>query len=253
VGGNLWKQLADPATLRRLARSALHLTDWRTRYFENFAKVPERTWRGVLADPALVSRARCRATFDEVIERSPATSPADKVMHWDLQTYLTGLFQQDDRMSMANSLESRVPLADPRVVRFAFQCGPDLKFRAGASKWILRQAVADVIPAEVLNRRKVGFDTPAASWMKRRHRDFVHDLLLSTRSRTRGLVNPGAVERLLARPDLPHWFDVVWKLVCIEAWASIFLDRNVPVGVTLPTHATGPVARVDGPLASPAK
>src|SRR4029077_548622 len=106
-------------------------------------------------------------------------------------------FHQDDRMSMANSLESRVPLADPRVVRFAWHTSFDLKVRSGASKWILREAVADVIPAEVLNRRKVGFDTPAEKWMRGSQSGFVRDLLLSTRARTRGLWNGSGVERLL--------------------------------------------------------
>ena len=94
-------------------------------------------------------------------------------------------------MCMANSLESRVPIADPRVVRFALHTRFDLKLRGGATKWILRRAVADVIPADVLSRRKVGFDTPAESWMRDRHPDFVRDLLLSKAARERGLLRRG--------------------------------------------------------------
>ena len=127
-------------------------------------------------------------------------------------------------MSMANSLESRVPLADPTLVAFAFRCGSRLKLRNGASKWILRQAVADVTPEFVLHRRKVGFDTPAMHWMQTQHREFVHDLLLSSRSRARGVLAPRAVEQLLADTGNPRWFDIVWKLVSIEAWATTFLD-----------------------------
>jgi len=66
----------------------------------------------VIAAEELVSRDSCWQTFTEVLAKSGAGSPADKAMHWDVQTYLTGLFQQDDRMSMANGLESRVPFAD---------------------------------------------------------------------------------------------------------------------------------------------
>lgn len=152
-------------------------------------------------------------------------------MHWDLQTYLPGLFHQDDRMSMANGLESRVPLADPRLVAFAFQCGFDLKFRDGASKWILRQAVADSIPREVITRRKVGFDTPALSWMREKHWGFVRDTLLSKRARERGLWSPRAVEQLLAGADRnPDWFDTAWKVLCVESWAQLFLDRREGAG-----------------------
>jgi len=227
VGGNLAKQLFDLRNLRRIAHDLWAARGWRQRYFENFAKVPERAWRRVLPGTTLVSRERAWQVYSDTLDRSAATDPADKLQHWDMQTYLTGLFQQDDRMSMAHSLESRVPLADPRLVRFAFHLPFSVKIRDGATKWILRQAVADVIPAEVLNRRKVGFDTPAESWMRDRHAGFVRELLLSSRARSRGLIDASAVERLLARPQQPYWFDMVWKLASIEAWASIFLDGQV--------------------------
>ena len=141
-----------------------------------------------------------------------------------MQTYLPGLFQQDDRMSMANSLESRVPFADPRIVRFALHTAFDLKLRGAATKWVLRQAVADVIPESVLNRRKVGFDTPAEAWMRGRHYPFVRDLLTSASARSRGFWKPSAIAALLDRPASPLWFDIVWKLASIEAWATTFLD-----------------------------
>ncbi len=160
-------------------------------------------------------------------------------MHWDTQTYLTGLFHQDDRMSMAASLESRVPFADPRMVDFAFHIDPDLKLRSGASKWILREAVSDVLPALVLNRRKVGFDTPAESWIKGAHSGFVRDLLLSTGARQRGFWNPAAIESLLEHQADRGWFDVVWKLLSIEMWASVFLDGvTVPPAVRAPAEAS---------------
>jgi asparagine synthase (glutamine-hydrolysing) len=145
-------------------------------------------------------------------------------MHWDLQTYLPGLFQQDDRMSMAVSLESRVPFADPRVVEAAFRIPFDLKVRSGASKWLLRRAVADVLPGEVLNRRKVGFDTPIERWMAGTHAPFVRDVLLSKRATERGLWNPRAIEGWLADPRREYWSDVVWKALNIELWARAYLD-----------------------------
>jgi len=224
VGGNLFHDLADAKVWRRLLRNASHAADWRGRYFENFIKVPEAVWREILADNQLLSREQCRSIFEDELNRSGARDPATQVMHWDMQTYLTGLFHQDDRMSMAHGLESRVPLADPRLVRFAFQLGFDLKFRAGATKWILREAVSDVIPREVLNRRKVGFATPAERWMKASHRDFVRDILLSTRARQRGIWTWRRLEQTVSNPDRPLWFDIVWKALCIETWAREFID-----------------------------
>lgn len=230
VNGNLGKQLVEPATLLRLLRNARRLSDWESSYFEHFAKVPESSWAQLFAAPEFYSRQRCRQLLHEHVLACPAPDPADKIMHWDVCTYLTGLFHQDDRMSMAASLESRVPMADPRLVRFAFRVGFDAKFRGGASKWILRQAVSDVLPQMVLTRRKVGFDTPAESWMKGPHLGFVRDLLLSQRSRERGFWNPKAIAERITRTDSPDWFDVLWKIVCIEAWASIFLDSQPSAG-----------------------
>lgn len=224
VGGNLRSQLGERRTLGRLLRGASHLLDWRDLYFSNFAKVPEATWRGLIDDHELISRESCWITFRETVARSRATDPAAKAMHWDLQTYLPGLFQQDDRMSMASSLESRVPLADPRLVAFAFRVPFNLKVRDGASKWLLRRAVADVLPPEVLNRRKVGFDTPIEQWMRGRHAGFVREVLLSRPARERGLWNARTMEAWLDHPDRQNWADVIWKALCVELWAQQVLD-----------------------------
>jgi len=220
-GSNLAPQFAEGGTLYRLARNARHLINWESGYFEHFAKVPERSWMEIFSGPEFCSRARCQQLFHEAVGRSPASEPMDKIMHWDLQTYLTGLFHQDDRMSMANSLESRVPFADPRLVRFAFKVDPNLRFRGGASKWILRKAVSTMLPSLVLGRRKVGFDTPAALWIGQ-HDGFVRDTLLSTRSLERGFWSKRGLESLLASGQ----FDILWKVLCIELWASIFLDGS---------------------------
>jgi asparagine synthase (glutamine-hydrolysing) len=230
VGGNLLKQLGDPRTLTRLVRRLRPGARWATRYFDNFAQAGERVWQSLLADPQAVSRQRARELFEETIARSPAKRPADKALHWDMQTYLPGLFHQDDRMSMANSLESRVPFADPRILRFASHTSFDLKVRSGATKWVLREAVGDAIPPHVVKRRKVGFDTPVEQWMRGSQRGFVRDLLLSTRARTRGLWNARAVEKLLDDRS-PSWFQTAWKVLSIEAWAVVFLDQDVPTSV----------------------
>jgi asparagine synthase (glutamine-hydrolysing) len=237
VGGNLLKQLVSRRNLRRAVNVLRPLRGWASRYFENFASVPEATWLQVF-DPAVVSRERARQQFNDGIARSPALDPGDRILHWDMQTYLPGLFQQDDRMSMANGLESRVPLADPRMVRFALHTGFDLKLRGGASKWILRQAVADVLPEEVLNRRKVGFDTPAEAWMRGPHQDFVRDLLLSSSARSRGWWTPRGLQFALDNTQSPQWFDVAWKLASIEAWARVFVDGQTPAGVSVPALVT---------------
>jgi len=226
VGGNLRRQLLEKKTLRRLTATAGNLFDWEKRYFDHFAPAPETLWASLLGE-GMVDRKRCLKLFRETVAASPCSDSTAKAMHWDMQTYLTGLFHQDDRMSMASSLESRVPFADPRLVEFAFSMDFSLKFRGGASKWALRQAVANRLPAEVLNRRKAGFDTPIQFWLKEKHRGFVRDTLLSRQARERGLWNGHNVERFLDSVEHPMWTDVVWKILSVELWAQTFLDNSI--------------------------
>lgn len=236
-GSNLGKQLSERKTLARISglarRGLTEGFDYQSRYFDHFSKVPGALWASAFAAPGFYHRGAARTRFTDALAASPAHDPADKVMHWDLQTYLTGLFTQDDRMSMAHSLESRVPMADPRLVRFAFKTPYSLKFRAGASKWILREAVRDVIPHEVLTRRKVGFDTPAERWMRETHRGFVADTLLGRRARERGFWDHRGLEATLADTQNPYWFDLVWKFLSIETWAQVVLDGDGPAYETL--------------------
>jgi asparagine synthase (glutamine-hydrolysing) len=232
VGGSLLKQVATYGNVSRLFQGIPHMVNWKRWYFNTFAKVPERNWLNVLGERGLVNRKAAWAMFSDGVDYSPAKDPGDKLLHWDVQTYLPGLFHQDDRMSMANSLESRVPLADPRVVRFAMHIPFDLKLRSGSTKWILRQAVAGAIPMEVLNRRKVGFDTPVERWIRGPHKDFVRELLLSSTARNRGLWNTAGLEKVLNDGTHSHWFDIVWKAISIESWARTFLDQKVPAPVT---------------------
>jgi len=114
--------------VRRLARRLHPGEVVERRYFENFVQVPEREWRRVFPDPAIVSRRKARAIFESTIARSPALTPGDKILHWDIQTYLTGLFQQDDRMSMANS--PRIARADGGSAHRALRAAHELRFEA---------------------------------------------------------------------------------------------------------------------------
>ena len=163
VGGNLWRQSANRRTLHRLSRNARHLWNWERRYFENFCKCPRKpAGRRCWTDRSCSTASNAGQLFHEVTLRSAATDPADKVMHWDLQTYLPGLFHQDDRMSMAASLESRVPLADPRMVLFAMHTGFDLKFRGGCQQ----MAVAE----SRLGRTARLDSEPAQGWLRHARR-----------------------------------------------------------------------------------
>lgn len=146
----------------------------------------------------------------------------------DLATYLPEcILTKVDRVSMAHSLEVRVPLLDHRLVEFAATLPPAMKVREGRRKWILKQATADLLPAEILERPKRGFTLPIRDWFRGELGHHARHVLLGERSRQRGLLQVGAVERLL---DLHgrgqrDFSARIWSLLFLEHWCRAALDQ----------------------------
>jgi asparagine synthase (glutamine-hydrolysing) len=157
--------------------------------------------------------------------------------HWlsalqsfDLHAYLPlDILTKVDRMSMAHSVEARVPLLDHRLVEFAATIPPALQLRHGTRKYLFRAALQGVVPAPILARPKRGFAIPLGRWFRGGLSGFVRDLLLSERSRQRGIFDPAKVERLIEEPrrgqeDLDLQ---LWTLISLELWCRIFVDGGL--------------------------
>ena len=129
-------------------------------------------------------------------------------------------------MSMAASVEVRVPYLDNEIVDFLLTVPPDLKLHGNTSKYILRQAVKDVVPESILNRRKAGFGAPIRTWLRRDLREMVDDLLSTERDQARGYFDPAAIRALVTddrdgRADNTYR---IWALLTLELWHQAFLD-----------------------------
>jgi asparagine synthase (glutamine-hydrolysing) len=147
----------------------------------------------------------------------------------DLKTYLPlDILTKVDRMSMAHSLEARVPLLDHRLVELACRIPPELKLNGGTTKHVFKKAMRGILPDETIDRPKQGFAIPLGRWFRGRLGPFVRDLLLSERSRARGILDPAAVERRIARADGGLGLDL-WTLISFELWCRTFFDAPVPV------------------------
>jgi asparagine synthase (glutamine-hydrolysing) len=163
--------------------------------------------------------------FQAIFNHPDTKSYYNKMTHFDLVTGLQGLLQVEDRVSMAVSLESRVPLLDHRLVDLVARMPPRLKFRGGELKYILRSAVRDVVPPVVMERKdKMGFPVPLHRWVTGPAREFVADTLLSRASRERGIAEPAEVEKLLGY-ELP-FSRQSWGLLSLELWFRTFIDRT---------------------------
>lgn len=148
------------------------------------------------------------------------------LQYLDLHCYLPlDILTKVDRMSMAHSIEARVPLLDHRLVEFAATVPPELKLRGGRGKYIFKQAMRGVLPDEILERPKRGFAVPLGRWFRGQLGGFVRELLLSEKSRRRGIFNTGYIEQLIERHNRGRDLDFhVWTLISFELWCRTFLD-----------------------------
>jgi asparagine synthase (glutamine-hydrolysing) len=154
------------------------------------------------------------------------TAYFDRMTHFDFTHLLPALLQVEDRMSMAHGLEARVPLLDAPLVEFAASIPPEIKFEGGQLKHMLRDGFADVIPADILNRRdKMGFPVPLNEWLSGELKEFVGDIFASRGARERDFMNGHAV--MAAMSGSKGFSRKAWGLLSLELWNQQFVD-NAP-------------------------
>jgi asparagine synthase (glutamine-hydrolysing) len=172
------------------------------------------------------------ARFQEVFNHPATESYIAKMRNFDRVAFMPALLHVEDRVSMAHSLESRVPLLDYRIADYVDRLKPGIIFREGRHKHLLREVAARHLPWEVVLRRdKMGFPVPLDLWLKKGVvRDFVRDVFASRRCRERGVIDTKAVE---AHFDKAQPFSrALWGVLNLELWHQIFIDglREIPSG-----------------------
>lgn len=145
----------------------------------------------------------------------------DKCLYHDLKIYLPGLLHLEDRVSMAVSLESRVPLLDYRIIELLATVPPEQKINGMQPKYLLRQSVSTLLPEKVWKRRdKFPFPVPAKFWLSQEMEKMKRDILLSPESLKRGIFKPRALKNACNK------INMTWPLFNIELWYRVFIDRN---------------------------
>lgn len=163
------------------------------------------------------------ARFAEIFDHPDTRSYINKMTHYDLVTGLRSLLQVEDRVSMAVSLESRVPLLDRRIAELIASMPPALRFKGGEMKYVLKRAAGSLLPPRILARKeKMGFPVPLHLWMRGRAGDFFRDVLLSQACRERGLYDMAVIESLLDREE--PFGRRLWGLLNLELWQRQFID-----------------------------
>jgi asparagine synthase (glutamine-hydrolysing) len=245
---------ATPAPLRSLVRSGLEaLPASRTRqralrtflarpatlealYLDNFA-VFSREQQSTLLAPELRARLTSEdpyATAMALMAGSDAKPLLDRLLYVDTKTYLHELLMKQDQMSMAASIESRVPFLDHPLVEWTARLPERLKLRGGTTKYILREAMRDVLPQEILTRGKMGFPVPIGAWFRGQYRGIIDELVLSPRALERGLFDAGAIRSLVARHGAGEdHSERLWSLVNLEIWHRVVVEGEPAAALQL--------------------
>jgi asparagine synthase (glutamine-hydrolysing) len=162
----------------------------------------------------------------EYFERVGEAAFLNQMLYLDTKAFMTSLnLNYADKMSMASSVEVRVPFLDRELAEWvAWNVPPELKLNRGSTKYLLRQAMRDRLPAEVFEQKKAGFGAPVDYWLANDLREMVDDLLGEVSVSNRGLFRPGEVRRYVEehRSGREDWSLQIWQFLTLELWAREF-------------------------------
>ena len=198
-------------------------------YFDNFAVFPapmqqrmftrETNERIGSVDPYVELR--------RLLERTKDLSLLDGLLYADIKTYLHELLMKQDQMSMATSVESRVPFLDHKLVEFTARMPDTMKLRGGTTKYVLRESMKGVLPEKILSRRKMGFPVPIGSWFRGPFKSIVDEYVVSERALSRGIFAPEFVRQLVSLHQAGEdHSERLWALVNFEMWQRRFFDSE---------------------------
>jgi asparagine synthase (glutamine-hydrolysing) len=212
---------ALPARLRemKIALSSLACGDWRERYVrwfgaQDFAQRKQLAVgiEGVSGEEGLQQRQ-----FDA----DPATSALRRVLYYDQTSWLPdNLLERGDRMTMAASIEARVPFLDHKLAEFVSTLPDEWRVKGRTTKRVLREAARTLLPADILTRRKIGFRVPVGEWLAGEMREYLVEHLKSGASLTRAYYDPRVLDRLIDEhvSGRQAHDKLLWTLLNLEVW-----------------------------------
>jgi asparagine synthase (glutamine-hydrolysing) len=221
LGANLHRKLQHTFLVR-------DGNSWPSFYFDNFfSAFAASEQSGLLTPQAVAAAGDAYAGSMEAWERSRGHL-LHRLLYTDINSYLIELLMKQDQMSMAASIESRVPFLDHELVEFTARIPAQYSTEGMAGKFILKQAVEDLLPKSIVYRKKMGFPTPWEYWLAGPQLDDLERLLLEPRSTERGLFRPEAVQRMFAehRAKARDHGNRIWRLINLEIWQRVMIDSE---------------------------
>jgi len=203
-------------------------------YLDNFYSgfsLAERS--RLLRNPAATAYRSYRSYWDDRAGRPIL----DRMLYSDQKTYLVELLMKQDQMSMACSIESRVPLLDHEFVEFAMRVPARMKIRGSEQKYILKKAVEDLLPHEIVYRKKMGFPTPIRAWLQDAEAAPLLAGLSSPKSFLAAYLDTNEIARLTARHQsgAEDATERLWRLLNLQVWGDMFfIGKSIPELISAP-------------------
>ncbi len=230
------------------------------RRYARWASLPmDQRYRGVsMGMPAdlraeLLGRPDGRTAADEAFRACFQVAPKkalNRMLYADMKIWLPDdLLLKADKMTMANSLELRVPFLDHKLVEFAATLPVNLKLRGSTGKYLLREAMKNVLPQKILQRSKKGFPVPTESWLRGQLKEFVHDTLLAKDAACRDYMDSRVIEKIVQEHEegTANRRQEIWTLIIFEVWHGLFIDRHANASpARLSSHGQAQMQQVGG-------
>ncbi|HEX6715493.1 MAG TPA: asparagine synthase (glutamine-hydrolyzing) [Pyrinomonadaceae bacterium] len=228
IRSQIEQRMPEGRLRQKLMRTFLVLSpELESIYFDNFAVFPAPMQQHMFTRE---TRNRIR-TIDPYVELRRVLSQAkdlsllDGLLYADIKTYLHELLMKQDQMSMATSIESRVPFLDHKLVEFTARMPDTMKLRGGTTKYVLRESMKGVLPEKILSRSKMGFPVPIGRWFRGPFKLIIDEYVLSDRALSRGIFAPDFVRRLVSLHQAGEdHSERLWALLNFEIWLRQFFD-----------------------------
>ena len=222
------------ATLRRKLEHTFVGKDgeaWDSFYFDNFFSAFSGAEQSGLLTSDFAQQYPAYTAYKNVLAywEHSAQQGGDmlqRLLYTDIKTYLVELLMKQDNMSMAASIESRVPFLDHVLVEFATRIPREVQLQGLTGKRILKKAMEDLLPHEILYRPKLGFPTPWSGWLAGPRLETIRALVTEPRSLERGYFRREAIEKLFDDHRAKHRdnYDRIWRLLNLELWHRVCLE-----------------------------
>jgi asparagine synthase (glutamine-hydrolysing) len=198
-----------------------------------------------------VSKIRSVSPLRRLMDNALAYDPLEKMLYVDSKSWLPDdLLVKADKMTMANSVELRVPFLDHKVIEFAASLPANFKVRGLTTKYLAKRTLRKHVPGEIISRKKAGFPVPYELWLRTELKDWLHQVLLDRETLSRGYFEKRAVERLLASQiSTGRYAKELFSLATLELWHRIFPKGNCsarPSSCPTPTGARATTPAIPG-------